>query len=108
MKAGAEDPDGHVLDVAPTLLSLLGLPLAQDFTGAPLDGLFDLPPPAETVPTWRLDRPSLDLAAGPQSPHEAALLDQLEALGYVDALGAPLLGASRARGRTHAGHEASE
>jgi len=108
VKAGAEDPDGHVLDVAPTLLSLLGLPLAQDFTGAPLDGLFDLPPPAETVPTWRLDRPSLDLAAGPQSPHEAALLDQLEALGYVDALGAPLLGASRARGRTHAGHEASE
>ncbi len=108
VNAGAEEPDGHVLDVAPTLLSLLNLPLAQDFTGAPLDGLFELPPPAEPVPTWRLDRPSLDLTAGPQSPHEAALLDQLEALGYVDALGAPLLGASRARGRTHAGHEASE
>ena len=108
VRAGAEEPDGHVLDVAPTLLSLLSLPLARDFTGAPLEGLFELPPAPEPVGSWRLDGPSLDLAAGPQSPHEEALLDQLQALGYVDALGAPLLGASRHRGRQHTVHAVGE
>lgn len=85
-----------VLDVAPTLAALAGLPPAADWTGAPLDALFDLPAAAEPVDTWTLVDRSLSRAAeGPLDAADAALMEQLEALGYLDAEGAPVLGASR-------------
>ena len=83
-----------VLDVAPTVAALLGLPGASDWTGRPLDDLFDLPPAPAAEPSWVLDR-AQTLDVGALDPADAQLLEQLEALGYVDDRGAPVLGASR-------------
>ena len=90
VEPGTELPEGTVLDVAPTLYAALGLPAAQDWPGAPL--MFEAS--VEPVESWVLeDRAQRAIeastAANPQ------LMHQLEALGYVDGEGRPILGASR-------------
>ncbi|MCB9766373.1 MAG: alkaline phosphatase family protein [Alphaproteobacteria bacterium] len=86
--------DATVLDLGPTLFALAGLPGAADWPGQPLTGLFDgltLPPP---VDSYRLtDRAELAVELGTQANPQ--LMEQLEALGYVDGEGRPILGASR-------------
>lgn len=95
-----------VMDMAPTFAALLGLPGAADWTGRVLDELFvigDLPAP---WPTWQVEDASLALDASAPDAADQALLMQLEALGYVDDAGAPVLGASRELGRAPAEDEA--
>ena len=99
VKAGVDDPDASVFDVAPTVARLLGLPGARDHTGQPLEALFELPEAVEPLDTWLLPRVALDLDGGPRTAEEERLMTQLEALGYVDSLGAPILGASRQQGQ---------
>lgn len=99
VRAGVDEPGASALDVAPTVARLLQLPGATDHAGAPLETLFELPPAPEPLETWVLPRVALDLDAGPRTAEEELLMGQLEALGYVDELGAPILGASRERSR---------
>ena len=96
--ADAAAPTATVFDVAPTVAALLGLPGARDWTGRRLTDLVELPaidpPPRDT---WRLDRAALPDDAA-LDPADRQLLEQLEALGYVDEGGRPVLGASREQG----------
>ena len=79
---------GSVYDIAPTLLQGLGLPLAEDMRGQPLDAIFgaagEESRAPDRVPThdteeFRASRPSTPRWA----PDEAERIEQLRALGYV-------------------------
>ena len=98
-RAGAE-VEATVADIGPTLYALAGLPAAADMPGRVLDGLVSPPPTPPPVPSRVLDAAPAPLGggAGGDEPGAAALLEQLEALGYVDDRGAPVLGASRHAG----------
>jgi tetratricopeptide (TPR) repeat protein/arylsulfatase A-like enzyme len=82
----------NLLDVCPTLLHLFGLPVGEDMDGRVLTDLYDpqqgLPAAVERIPSW-------DEVAGDHGMHppdrqiapadSKAALDQLVALGYIDA-----------------------
>jgi len=75
-----------VLDVAPTILTLYGLPVGADMDGKVLVGAFEQMPELGTIPSWE-DVPGAD---GRHPPHtqldsEASResLEQLVALGYI-------------------------
>lgn len=87
-------PDGLIhganhLDVAPTVLALLGLPAGSDMPGRILDEAFTVPPAGRRIPSWE----SLAGECGRLAPAEAAgsvrpwqhheAVQQLVALGYV-------------------------
>ncbi|MFN0053945.1 MAG: alkaline phosphatase family protein [Planctomycetales bacterium] len=76
-----------VLDIAPTLLTLYGLPVGGDMDGKVLTGAFEYPPVVQTIPTWE-EVPGND---GRHPPHTRLdpvaaqeSLDQLVALGYIE------------------------
>jgi len=74
----------HTLDITPTLLYLLGLPIAEDFDGKTRIRLFRPEfreaHPLKTIPTWGKARES---AATP-SEIDNELVEELRALGYLD------------------------
>ncbi|MAQ94836.1 MAG: hypothetical protein CMM84_15070 [Rhodothermaceae bacterium] len=76
-----------LLNVAPTVLTLLGLPVGADMAGAPLVQAFEEPPAFETIPSWEAvdgedGRHPDGARADPWSEHEA--VQQLVGLGYLD------------------------
>ncbi|MCB9792864.1 MAG: alkaline phosphatase family protein [Alphaproteobacteria bacterium] len=95
----ARIPEGAtVLDLGPTLYALLDLPGAEDWTGQALSGLFeDLPAPAPEPSHQLTDRAQIAVELGTQANPQ--LMEQLEALGYIDGEGKPILGASRGAGQ---------
>ncbi len=79
-----------LLDVTPTILALLGLPVGEDMDGKPLLQAFETPPEVTRVPSWDAisgddGRHSVTLRQDPLAAKAA--LDQLVALGYVEAQG---------------------
>ena len=75
-----------LLDIAPTILTLYGLPVGEDMDGKVLVQAFEGVPEVQTIPTWETvagkdgrhpPHTQLDAAAA----HEA--LEQMIALGYV-------------------------
>ncbi|MEZ5502380.1 MAG: alkaline phosphatase family protein [Halioglobus sp.] len=80
----------NLLDITPTLLTLYGLPVGDDMDGKPLLHAFEVPPKVERIPSW-------DAVAGDDGRHSEtvrqdplaakAALDQLVALGYIEAPG---------------------
>jgi len=76
-----------LLDIAPTILTLFGLPIGADMDGKPLLEAFSKPVETATIPSWEMvegecgmhppDR-RLDPAAS------RALLQQFVALGYIE------------------------
>jgi len=77
-----------LLDVAPTILTLFGLPLAEDMKGRPLLEALEEPARIEKITSWE----QVDGDAGmhppdrQQDPWEATeAVEQLAALGYVEA-----------------------
>ena len=76
-----------VLDVAPTILTLYGLPLGEDMDGKPLSQAFVKTPEAAFIPSWE-DVPGADgrhpphTRLDPVAAHEA--LEQMIALGYIE------------------------
>lgn len=76
-----------VLDVAPTVLRIFGLPVGEDMDGKVLSAAFVKPPKLETIPSWE-DVPGADGRHPPHTrldavaAHEA--MEQLIALGYVE------------------------
>ena len=76
-----------LLDIAPTVLTLLGLPVGEDMQGKVLVNAFVEPPTIERVPSWeeiegKDGRLSTDGAAEDPAAAQAAL-QQLVELGYV-------------------------
>jgi hypothetical protein len=77
----------NVLDVAPTLLALYGLPVGEDMDGKVLQGAFQDAFPAASIPSWD-DVPGDD---GRHPPHfeidpiaADEALAQMVALGYIE------------------------
>lgn len=79
---GGRDLQASVLDVAPTVLHLLGQPVARDMDGAVLDVARDPERGVAWVETWE------DGSAAPTAPIPSAqdevILERLRALGYLD------------------------
>ena len=77
-----------LLDVAPTVLTLLGLPVGDDMEGKVLASAFEHPPEIKRIPSWE-NVPGTDgrLSAAEEETSAAAqaALNQLIALGYVAA-----------------------
>ncbi len=76
-----------LLDVAPTILTAMGLPIGADMDGRPLLSAFVDEPVVETIPSWD----DLEGDAGEHSPHarrdpksDESAIAQLVALGYID------------------------
>jgi predicted AlkP superfamily phosphohydrolase/phosphomutase len=85
--SGPAPDDAHVLDVAPTLLYLLDLPLAEDMPGDPLWSAIDPGYRArhlETTVATHETRATTSAWAEPDPEAEEAILERLRALGYVD------------------------
>ena len=78
-----------VLDIAPTLLTLYGLPMGKDMDGKVLTEAFETPPRVDRISSWE-DVPGddgrhpPDTRLDPVAAKEA--LDQLVALGYIEPL----------------------
>lgn len=80
IQPGRPIDDAHILDVAPTILALLGYPVADDMDGRVLTGLFRVPPAVTTVASYDAAMP-LRLTTARAS--DDGLDDRLRALGYV-------------------------
>lgn len=73
-----------LLDIAPTVLTLLGLPVARDMPGRPLVAAFDPPPRIDAIATYETG----GSATAPREPDPAASAEavrQLVELGYLAA-----------------------
>jgi predicted AlkP superfamily phosphohydrolase/phosphomutase len=80
-------PETSVVDVTPTILAYLGLPVAEDMDGTPvLEALTEAhveAHPVSTVPTYETDGPRGD-EAPMESPMDEGLKEKLRALGYIE------------------------
>jgi predicted AlkP superfamily phosphohydrolase/phosphomutase/tetratricopeptide (TPR) repeat protein len=79
-----------LVDVAPTILALYGLPVGRDMDGRVLTDLFEQPPAERFIDSW--DSVPGDAALNPPSEQAdseaaAAMLRQMADLGYIDAIG---------------------
>jgi tetratricopeptide (TPR) repeat protein len=95
---------GGLLDIAPTVLALFGLPAGQDMPGRVLTEAFAEPFAPARIPTWEeVPGSSGQHPAGTgQDPWEAAaVIDQLIALGYVEPRGADLAAQLASAQREH-------
>ena len=94
VRAGQTILGANLLDVAPTVLNLLGLPFGLDMDGKPLASALDETVAREHVLSWELregddGRPDAVRAAEAVSDPEAEqeALRQLAELGYIEPLG---------------------
>ncbi len=76
-----------LLDICPTILAILGLPVGRDMDGKPLVNIFCSPPVVRTLPTWD-GVPGSDGSHPPDikiDPVEASeAINQLVELGYIE------------------------
>ena len=76
-----------LIDIAPTVLTTLGLPVGEDMDGRPLLEIFEEPPEVKSIPSWEdVDGPHGMHEEEVEIPEEeaASLMKQFVALGYVD------------------------
>lgn len=78
-----------LLDVAPTVLALLGLPIAEDMDGVALTQIFESVSGADRISSYETPDPADGVhrgaPVGEQNPWQARQgLEQLAALGYVE------------------------
>jgi arylsulfatase A-like enzyme len=88
VKPGTVIQGAHILDLYPTMLYLLGLPVPQDVTGKvrldALDPEFVRQHPVRTVPTLETLGPAAGLPGGRrESGQDERELDKLRSLGYI-------------------------
>ena len=80
----AKPEELRVIDVPPTLLYAIGLPVANDFAGRArtelFTGAFRQAHPLQTIPTWGAPTEG----EGRASDVDEELLDELRALGYIE------------------------
>jgi arylsulfatase A-like enzyme len=86
IRSGGQIPDAKVLDITPTILALLGLPVGEDMAGRVLTEMIDdrflAEYPVTRIPTYedgtRGDSDALE------SAYDGEVLRRLRALGYID------------------------
>ncbi|MEM7681332.1 MAG: alkaline phosphatase family protein [Planctomycetota bacterium] len=90
IQPGARLAGASILDVTPTILDLLGLPIGHDMPGRPWAEAYDAPTTrqAKRILSWEQvegddGRHAADVEEDPESAREA--LQQLIDLGYIDA-----------------------
>jgi predicted AlkP superfamily phosphohydrolase/phosphomutase len=85
IRKGARVDNASVVDVTPTILYLLGLPVGDDMDGRVIEALFDtpLPHPIDHVATWERGERAKPAATPVASPIDDQIRDQLKALGYL-------------------------
>jgi predicted AlkP superfamily phosphohydrolase/phosphomutase/tetratricopeptide (TPR) repeat protein len=76
-----------LVDIAPTVLSIMGLPIGEDMDGRPLLEIFETIPRLATIPSWddlpgRCGMPGEEDALSAEQSDE--LMQQFAALGYID------------------------
>ncbi|MCY7326929.1 MAG: tetratricopeptide repeat protein, partial [Saprospiraceae bacterium] len=76
-----------LLDITPTLLTAMGLPVGSDMDGKVLSGIFELPPEPTYIPSWEAvagasGMPPADYVLPASTTEE--MVEQLADLGYVD------------------------
>jgi predicted AlkP superfamily pyrophosphatase or phosphodiesterase len=80
-------PETSVVDVTPTMLAYLGLPVAEDMDGSPVLTAMTAghleEHPVTFVPTYETDGPRGD-EAPMESPMDEGIKEKLRALGYID------------------------
>jgi len=81
VKAGATLFSPGILDVAPTILALLGLPLSGELPGRVIDEAFQRPP--EVLRVDRYPPPSRRTRAAAPGEGDLARVEELRALGYL-------------------------
>lgn len=87
---GREIQEMTLLDICPTILTLLGIPVGEDMDGRVIELLFEEPPTIDTIPTHETEHPDdgVNRNGHVEDPYAAQeVLKQLAELGYVDAPG---------------------
>ncbi|TDI11936.1 MAG: tetratricopeptide repeat protein [Acidobacteria bacterium] len=79
--AGTRLVDATILDIAPTLLALSGVPAAEDMPGRVLTEALELEPPARVATYERAAGTALDVRG--DSAVDPKILERLESLGYL-------------------------
>jgi predicted AlkP superfamily phosphohydrolase/phosphomutase/tetratricopeptide (TPR) repeat protein len=80
-----------LIDIAPTVLALLGLPVGEDMDGRPLLEAFAVPPKVETIPSWEKRAGEAGMHTGDKQidrDQSQELMQQFAALGYIEEPGA--------------------
>ncbi len=76
-----------LIDIAPTILTLFGLPVGEDMDGRPLSEAFEEPPELKWIPSWEdvPGRCGMHDGEPDESPGESEqLVQQFVALGYIE------------------------
>jgi predicted AlkP superfamily phosphohydrolase/phosphomutase len=89
IKSGATVYGASLIDLCPTMLTVLGMPIGEDMDGRPLLEMFEKPIFPATVPSWdEIEGDCPDGMPGeeqPLDPEDAEeLLQQFIALGYIE------------------------
>ncbi len=88
LRSGSVLPSGSVVDVTPTVLYALGLPVADDMDGRPALELFDddfrREMKLDRIPSYEPEVVRARVAAPVASPVDAEILARLRSLGYLE------------------------
>lgn len=87
VRQGTRGVDASVVDVAPTILAYLGLPVGEDMDGRPIPDLFE-PEFLEAHPIQYVDTHETSGARGDEvpleSPMDEGIKEKLRSLGYIE------------------------
>lgn len=89
IKKGQSFSGAKVIDIAPTILSLFGLPIGQDMEGKPLVQCFDEPTEVEYIESWEKvpGNDGMHSKYDQEDPWAAQeAMQQLVELGYIEAM----------------------
>lgn len=85
IKAGERVYGASLLDVAPTILAMLGQPVPKDMDGRPLLQVYDRPVRVESIETYEVEGEANDAPEQDDDPWVAReMMVQLADLGYVE------------------------
>ncbi len=87
IRSGHHGETASVVDITPTLLAYLGLPVAEDMDGEPMAHVFGesflAENPVRTIPTYESGEPK-DQEAPMESPMDEGIKEKLRSLGYIE------------------------
>jgi predicted AlkP superfamily phosphohydrolase/phosphomutase/tetratricopeptide (TPR) repeat protein len=82
VRAGAQTTDASIMDIAPTVLALLGLPLSKELSGRPIESLFASGSLGKARSVQRY-APAAPVVAPAVPEVDSEAVERLRALGYL-------------------------